>query len=301
MRKVLITGASGFLGSNLISQAVKKTDWKIYAVVSGKRPISFPDGVTPVTANLLEDSGEESIVKIIEPEIIIHMAWGFDGGGYRSSQANMQWLEASLRLLRDFAECGGKYFFFAGSSSEYGHNVEGFCTEASLTNPEDLYGMCKNSFNRVASMFCELNNIKYSSGRIFTVYGAGDRHPFGLIPSAVAAFEKNEDFYCREPGKQWNFIYAEDVVSAIIEAIKSEYLGIFNIAGETETVYEVLRKIHQCTKSEGKIVCSESKQKLNGLIADTHILNDVIGFTPQISLDEGIKRTVAWWKEEMME
>lgn len=297
MKKVLVTGASGFLGSTLIKRAAQKSDWDLYAVVSGKRAVEFPENVKIVVANILEDV---SYIREINPDIVIHMAWGFGNSNYRASTSNILWLEASLSLLREFAESGGKYFFFAGSSSEYGHNLDEMCVESHYTQPEDLYGMCKNSFNRLASMFCSLNGIKYSSGRIFTVYGAGDRHLFGLIPSAIKALAANEDFSCREPEKKWNFIYSEDVVSAIIKAIENYHEGIFNIAGETATVYDVLKVIHKYTKSTGEIKCDGTSKAQNGLIADTHILRNVIGFVPQIDLNEGIRRTVEWWNEERL-
>ena len=108
MKTILITGAGGFFGSAVVQQLSQSSKYRIIAVTSGRKAAKFPESVQADAANLLTES--EALVERNRPDVLLHLAWGRQDGQARNSVANIEWLEASFKLLRAFIENGGKRF-----------------------------------------------------------------------------------------------------------------------------------------------------------------------------------------------
>ena len=119
MKKLLITGASGFIGRHVVEELASRSEYDITAVVSGRKEISFPENVRIEKADLLDPETIDNLIGKVQPELCCHFAWALNASGFKTSPLNLQWLEASIRILRLFVKNGGKKFLFAGSSSEY--------------------------------------------------------------------------------------------------------------------------------------------------------------------------------------
>lgn len=297
MKKVLITGASGFIGKAITSAAAKEPDWEVYAVISGKREIRFDGNVHIVKADLTDLSQVEARLEEVRPDIIFHLAWNLGDRGFLDSESNLTWLETSLCILKKFVSLGGQHFFFAGSSAEYGYGSN-ICRETDEGRPEDLYGMCKSSFSRVGRMFSQSNGITFTSARIFSAYGVGERHILHIIPSAIDALNRGERFVCKAPENQWDFVYIDDIAGAAVCAAKQRYNGVLNIAsGAAASIRELLETIAGEFGSPELIEYCEQSGAPKLLLADTHALTETLGYKPKVDLKSGIKQTVAWWKE----
>jgi nucleoside-diphosphate-sugar epimerase len=148
MEKVLVTGASGFLGQAIVKKLSNEKKWEIYALASGRHPVDFLSGIKKAYCDLLNPLEQKNIIDSIKPEIILHLAWDLSHEYFLESVNNIAWLEASLHLLRLFRESGGKYFLFAGSSAEYSkeHNT----TTGVVSSSGSLYGRCKLAFTNIA-------------------------------------------------------------------------------------------------------------------------------------------------------
>ena len=108
MKTLMITGAGGFFGSAVVKQLSQSEKYRIIAVTSGRKANDFPANVQADSADLL--SAGEALLARHKPDILLHLAWGRQDGQARNSAANIEWLEASLKLLRAFIENGGKRF-----------------------------------------------------------------------------------------------------------------------------------------------------------------------------------------------
>lgn len=295
LNKLLITGASGLIGTAVIKAALRESKWEIYAVSSGRTEVHFAEGVHHIKANLLDHGLREKLIEEVRPDIMLHLAWSLEDSAFKNSYSNILWLEASLHLLRLFHDCDGSYFVFAGSSSEYGTWV---CKENSRTEPTNLYGKCKGAFTNIANAYCEQSNIKFASVRYFPIYGENDVVSKGAIPYAIGRFIKGERVYCKAPNNVWDFVYVGDAAEATVKIINSEYSGIVNVAsGRPCIMKDVFSNIAEELNCIQLLEIDESNSFNQMLIADTTILNDVIGFACKTSLSDGLRKTIAWWKE----
>lgn len=296
-QKILITGAGGLIGSAFTRKLSLKSDkYEMFALTSGANKGSFPSNVHHITADLLKYGECERVIKEVLPDIVVHFAWSLSKHDFMNSPQNLAWLSASLGLLNSFLSCCGKHFVFAGSSAEYGTKLE-VCHEKIEPKPENLYGDTKKAFQQIAKRACELQNKQFTELCFFPVYGEGDIREKSAIPEAIRSFLANESFLCKSPENTWDFIYKDDAAEAAIAVIESGFCGSVNIAsGKPIKMREVFTEVANAMESEKLLSFGDNKTALK-LVADTSLLNNQIGFSCKTPFNEGIKRTVEWWKK----
>lgn len=305
MEKVLITGASGFIGRRVVAAAAQRPDWTVYALSSGRRQLpeaEFPwsGTVHPVQADLYQPEQIDALIGEIRPEVVIHLAWEVDTSGFASSQSNLQWLESSLRLLRDFAAAGGRRFVFGGTCDEY-RCWDGHFSEYQVPRKRTVYGESKAVFGAVGESFCRNAGIDFVSAKIFSVYGEHDR-PFRAVPSAILSFLAGKPLVCRTPDSAWDYIHVEDVACAFIQIAASAYCGAVNVGtGRPCLMREVFTQIAEKMGCQELLSFEEGADPGTIVVADGTILREKIGYQCRISLSEGLDRTIAWWKNEQKE
>jgi nucleoside-diphosphate-sugar epimerase len=300
MKKLLITGASGFIGKHLTDEMAKSRLWEIYAVTGTKRDVNFPGNVRRIRANLLDLPWINDIFSEIKPDTVVHLAWQMTGAADRFSMTNISWLEASLRILKSFVENGGRRFLFAGSSSEYGGDgisapppdFGGF-KESGAAKPVCLYGDCKNAFGVPASRLLAKIGCEYTHARIFPVYGPGEES-LHAIPSAAAAFMNGEPFVCKAPNNLWDFVFIKDAVSRLSALAGNDFRGTVNItSGAPVRMRDMFSMIEKETGRKGLLRFENLEKEGKVLFGDAALMNEVFHnpkFTP---LEQGIRETIA--------
>ena len=116
MSRILLTGATGFIGRHVLP----RLKGEVHAVTT--RPPPAGDSVRWHRADLLSSA---EIVAEVRPEVLVHLAWYVEPGRYWTAPENIQWVEASLALLRAFAGAGGRRAVVAGTSAEYDWHAVG--------------------------------------------------------------------------------------------------------------------------------------------------------------------------------
>jgi nucleoside-diphosphate-sugar epimerase len=298
MNDLLITGASGFLGQAIIQELSIKSEWNIFAVVSGRRNVTFPENVRVFTADLTNYLDRETLFQKVNPQYMLHLAWDLSNKKFINSENNIIWLQSSLDLLRLFSR-GGKRFLFSGSSSEYGY-LRHVCKESDELLPSDLYGECKLAFERVLLRHASAIGIQSSSLRVFPVYGPGEENVVHAIPAAIDTLMRRREFICKAPNNKWDYIYINDAAKAIIKVLESEYVGPVNISsGIGITMKMIFESIAKCLGEEELLSFDNENIPGHSLIGDNSILRDCVGYKSFLTFQEGIKNTVSWWKEKM--
>ena len=151
IKKILVTGGTGFVGRQLIPFLQKKK----YAIhiISTQAPQTTDSGIIWHQGDLYESHRTEEIVSRVMPTHLLHLAWYTEPAKYWTSAHNLKWVSASLSLIQSAVKHGVKRIVVAGSCAEYDWDY-GFCSEK-LTpyQPKTLYGVCKNSFRSIFESF----------------------------------------------------------------------------------------------------------------------------------------------------
>ena len=113
--KVLLTGASGFIGQHLLQQLLKAN---VEVIVLGRRKPDFHTGQF-IKIDLLQTEIDQSAIKDSGATQLIHLAWYTEHEKYWTSPINLRWVEATTRLVEAFCAAGGKKVLLSGTCAEY--------------------------------------------------------------------------------------------------------------------------------------------------------------------------------------
>lgn len=298
MKKVLLTGGSGFIGRNTVSELLSK-DYEVHvadiALISG-----LPTEATLHECNLFDFQQQKSLLQKIKPTHLLHFAWYAVPCKFWSSIENMRWVQASLELLHNFAKEGGRRVVFAGTCAEYDWSG-GLCSETSTSLiPKTFYGICKNSLQQIYTSFCRENEISGAWGRVFFLYGPYE-NPDRLVPYVIRALLEDRQALCTHGRQIRDFMHVSDVASAFVALLNSDIPGPVNIAsGQAVELKEILEMIaSKIRKPEllklGALPFSENEPFI--LKADVQRLQKEVGWNPLFSLDKGLDSTIEWWKD----
>ena len=221
MKRVLVTGASGFIGRHALTH-LKDAGFEVHAVSHSGFGV---DGPQWHQADLLHSQSRRALLHSIQPEFLLHFAWYVPPGKYWTSPENIRWLTASLELVQEFAEAGGQRFVGAGTCAEYSWDPGGICVEGETPlAPASLYGASKNALASLLPHICSTLGLSYAWGRIFFPFGPGE--PSGrLVPSIIASIRNGEPARCSLGTQIRDFIYVDDVARAFTHVLSSNFQG----------------------------------------------------------------------------
>ena len=145
MKRVLVTGGSGFVGRNSI-RPLLESGYDIHLCLPHGQSEQVIDCTDLMIhrCDLLDHFQTADLVKKVRPSHLLHFAWYAEHGEFWSHPDNVRWVQAGIELVRSFATYGGQRITCVGSCAEYDW-AHGFCSETvTPLNPQTLYGECKN-------------------------------------------------------------------------------------------------------------------------------------------------------------
>jgi nucleoside-diphosphate-sugar epimerase len=249
--------------------------------------------------DLLDTTAAAALVAEVRPTHLLHFAWYAEPGKFWDAPQNAPWVAASLGLLEAFAAAGGQRATFAGSCAEYDW-AEGVLSEQETPlAPATYYGAAKNALRAVAEGFAARRGVSFSWGRIFFVYGPHE-HPDRLVSSLARALVRGEPAPTSEGSQRRDFLYAADVAGAFAALLDSEVEGAVNIgSGTAVAVRDIVAAVAGAAGRPDLVQWGALPQRPGDpplLEADVRRLREEVGWQPAMPLDEGIARTVEWWK-----
>ena len=295
--KILLTGASGFIGSQVLAELLRKGH-EVHALVNSGQ-LSERDGLTVHRLDLLDAAAVESFMAEQKFTHLLHLAW-YVGKKLHVHANNVDWLAASLLLLKSFAHHGGKHFLGAGSCSEYEYRYGLLREDETPTNPGILYGNAKNALFHMADVYCAQAGIRFQWPRIFNLYGPGEK-PQRLMPSVILSCLRGEDVRVSDCMNFLDYLHVGDTARGIVDVFESELTGAVNIcSGKPVQLRSIVKYIAELTDFDGVILWGAVPAAFDYevVVGDNHKLRS-IGWQPQYDLINGLQNTINYWKEHV--
>ncbi|HWP55339.1 MAG TPA: SDR family oxidoreductase [Pyrinomonadaceae bacterium] len=305
----LVTGGAGFIGSHLTSALL----------ASGARVRVIDNLSTGYQENLAEINGDIDFVNasITDPpslrralgdvEVVFHEA--AIPSVPRSIKSPYETHESSVNgtfsLLLAARDQGVRRVVYAASSSAYGDQPESPKRESMRPDPLSPYAVAKLVGEYYCQVFTRSYGLETVSLRYFNVFGPrqdpGSEYS-GVISRFVRALQAGERPVIYGDGEQSrDFTYIANVVDANLRALESsaaigKTINIGN--GNSVTINELLQTLKELSGNPN--VTAEYREARPGdvrhSLADLSLANSVLGYTPQVGLEEGLRLTMAWWK-----
>jgi nucleoside-diphosphate-sugar epimerase len=299
LKRVLLTGAGGYIGRHMLDDLVAR-GYEVHAVSRGK-PVTEVDKVIWHSVDLLDAAAANTLASDVAATHLIHLAWITEPGSYWESPLNDDWLSASVSLLESFAEFGGLRALLAGTCAEYDWTT-GHCAEAKTPlRGKSLYAQSKLAFRDAAFAVAKSADLSVAWARVFFSFGPHER-PERLVPAVIRTLLAGERARCSDGSLVRDFMYVEDVASALVAVLDSEFAGDVNIAsGHAMTLGDLVNRIAFRLGASERVDFGHYPRRPDDpqkITADNSRLRHVIGWSPAYDLDSAIDKTIAWWRNQ---
>ncbi len=304
--KVLITGGTGFIGSNFVRKFVEldhevhittREESNIWRIKDVLQKASFHE------TDLTDSRSTSELIKSIRPDTILHFA---TYGAYRGRERDVEKtidtnVRGTVNLLNACAETGFNCFINTGSSSEYGEKDTPM-KETDILEPNNLYGVTKATATMYAQSLAREQGLPIVTMRLFSPYGYFEGN-HRLMPTLIHAALREGRFEAPSPTIIRDFVFIEDVIEAYlmaIEKIKNIKGGILNIAsGEEHSIAECVRIVEHISGVEiqaryGNI--PPRQHEPTKWVADISKAKLLLDWIPTHTLSQGLSLLIQWTK-----
>ena len=303
--KVLVTGGAGFIGSHIVDRLIQE----------GHEVIVVDNLVTGKKKNLNRDARfhkldilSPKLDKLFQkekPDAISHQAAQIDvrrsvADPLFDAQVNILGL---IHVMEQAVRCGTPRVFFASSGGAvYGEQQTFPAPETHPTHPLSAYGISKLTGEHYLYYYQQISGLKPTSLRYGNVYGPR-QDPLGEA-GVVAIFTQKilsgDQPVINGNGHQTrDYVYVEDVVEAHMAAMGEESEGIYNVGTGTETsVNQLFHYLADLTGFDRKAIHGPEKRgEQTRSVLDFGKLNKAVGWEPRVTIQDGLEKTVAYFRE----
>lgn len=294
-RTALVTGGTGFIGSNLIKGLIS-TGWIVHAIIRQKSdPKALAKCVNKITLHE-HDGSTESLVKILaisKPDVVFHLASLFLSGHTPKDitpliQSNVLF---STQLVEAMNENGVKNLVNTGTSWQHYENKD--------YSPVNLYAATKQAFEAILQYYVEAKSIKVITLKLFDTYGPNDPRPklFHLLERVA----KTQEPLAMSPGEQLiDLVHVDDVVNAYLLAAKrlmdglvTQHEGYGVSSGHPIPLKELVSVYEKATNTKLPIQWGGRHYREREVMATWTEYNLLHGWIPSVALLDGITQNAA--------
>ncbi|NJL28589.1 MAG: NAD(P)-dependent oxidoreductase [Thermoanaerobaculia bacterium] len=296
-RTVLLTGARGFIGSHLLAR-LGTLGAEVHAV--SRTPPSVTAGATWHVLDLADAEAVDAVVGSLRPEIVYHLASHVFGARdlemvlptFRSN------LASTVHLLTSVERAGGcRRFVLTGSLEEPD-------VETPLEPPASPYAAAKAAASAYARMFHALYGTPVVLARLFMVYGPAQRDLKKLVPYVSLALAGGREIKLSSGLRPVDWVFVDDVVEGLVRSGVAPGLEGQRVdlgSGRLETIRGVVERLYEIAGAStpppfGTLPDRPLEQVR---AADADRTQEVLGWCPRTTLEEGLRATFEWYREEL--
>jgi UDP-glucose 4-epimerase len=296
VKTILVTGASGFIGSRLIKR-LKDTGCVIYALsrhdAGAKR-----DDIYWIEADVTDMNRLRHVFTNVRPDIVFHLASLVTGNrAINQVEPTLRSnLISTVNLLTLVTEHKCDRLVTIGSMEEPDVNSNDF--------PGSPYSAAKWAATGYSRMFFRLYNTPVVTATLYMVYGPDQKDTTKLIPYVTNALLQNIAPKLSSGKRDVDWIYVDDVVEGLVQSAVAPGIegNIIDFgSGQTCTIREVVERIVDLTKPDVmpqfNALADRPLEKTR--IANVKLTDSLVKWKPTITLQEGLARTVGWYRENM--
>ncbi len=305
-KKVLVTGGAGFIGSHLVKRLVSEganvsvlVQYK--AKVNNVRLSPLWDNVDIIEADI-RNSDSLIAVNKLSPQIIFHLA-AFNHVG-RSFSNVQECFDVNAKGTANLLDCydGYERFVYTSTSEVYGLQPSVPFVETMIPNPSSPYSVTKYAGELYSLMKQREKNLPISVIRPFNVFGPYQT-PSAVISDLIIKALKGERISTTKGEQTREFNYVDNTIDGfLLAAEKKESIGqVINIGGGEEvSIANLVKKIVEYSNSSSEVGIGDIAYRPNEIwrmYADSSKAKKLLGWTPKISFDDGLKQTIEWFKK----
>ena len=300
-QRVLVTGATGFIGRRLVR-------WLVDAqaqVCAGVAPDETPERVAVLPAqarqqvfDLRDARAVQAAVAESAPQVVFHLAAvGVTDPGMNPGLALTVNTGGTLHLLEALKGRDVQRVVLAGTCHEYGAReaVEGL-------DPFNAYAASKVAAWAFGRMYWRAYDLPVVVVRPFQAYGP-EQAVRALVPAAIRAALAGEDFPMTLGEQQRDFVYVDDIVAGMLAAAAAPGIEGASLdlgTGEVHVVHQVVERVWAMTEAGGRILVGALPYRpgvVMCLVASADRTTRLTGWRAQMGLDEGLRHTIDWARE----
>jgi len=292
--KVMVTGATGFLGSWLCR--VLSDSNEVQALVRESSNVSKISEISNLQILRSESFSWPNIIAKSKPDVLILNDWWGVDNNHRNDVRQFSNVNRLIKFVKIAEKSGVKCIVGVGSQAELGP-VSTEISEATPDNPTTEYGQAKVQLRTLMSEQLADSKTRFVWMRIFSTYGPLDEGSW-LIPNIVDSLLKNNKMQLTKGEQEWSYLHAFDLAMAFVPVIENFNInGVVNVGNpETISIREVGTIIGKILRKEDLLefgALEYRKDQVMKMQPKCETLTNA-GWRPQISFAQGIKQTIDW-------
>lgn len=293
--RILVTGASGFIGGHLCRYLVR-AGHRVTGV-SRRHPDQLPADVIPCEADVSDPGQVDGLLKREKPDVIFHLASCVKGSRDRTwvrptFDAN---LASTVYLLESAERQGCRRFVLTGSLEE---------PDQVQAPPSSPYAAAKFAATSYARMFHALYDFPAVIARVFMVYGPDQKDETKLIPYVIDSLLHNRSPKMSSGARLVDWIYVDDVVEGLVRLASADGVTGHTVdlgTGKLESVRSVVEQLARLMGASVPLHFEAGADRPMEQVraADVAATESRIGWRPSTSLEAGLQATIDWHKHRM--
>lgn len=303
MKRILITGAAGFVGANL-TRRMLADGHEVHVTVRGTRPgwrlSSVQTDIRAHTVDLSDSAGVREIVSSVRPDWVLHCA---AYGAYSRETDLCRMIGTNItgaaNLIHACLEQGVEALVSTGSSSEYGFKPHA-PREDEIIEPNSAYAVTKAFGTQYAQFVARQHGLHAVTLRLYSVYGPFEDEQ-RLVPTLLTAALAGRLPPLVSPDAARDFVYVDDVCEAIVRAAACSSLprgSVFSVGTERQTTLRetvaLVCQLFNVTEEPRWGSMPPRPWDTSTWAADCARIRAALNWAPTVTLSDGLKRTAEW-------